>query len=389
MKRIPLSRLLVCALTLMLLACGSLTSRTSPASHASAPPPAANPTAAPSKASAPTPLIAALGASSTDQNAQADTVAILGLDGHVVAKAIFQPRKAPYIGNAATILQPEAQVGGDGVYYMDGSGVVRRLRPSGEQTIVATFPMTPEQRQAWYAVSPDGKRLLTGILTYPAVGPTPSEQPWQPLVGTWKFDLEQSDAGGVMHILQHYESANSPDRGDSFNSIFPVGWTSFGPVAMVGGQLATQNSWRGGPLYTVDDADRPVGRIGGGGCTAAHVLPSGLVPCMEGGFDAPLTVTVRDANGTLVWQPAMDWFNALQLSLFSDGNAITDGRHVATRTASITLPDGLVAQGWLDQQTIVGRFRGGSLSYARLDDAGNLHDLGFKGNFIGMVLGHL
>jgi len=79
----------------------------------------------------------------------------------------------------------------------------------------------------------------------------------------------------------------------------------------------------------------------------------------------------------------------LELSLFSDGNAITDGRHVATRTASITLPDGLVAQGWLDQQTIVGRFRGGSLSYARLDDPGNLHDLGFKGNFVGVVFGHL
>lgn len=99
---------------------------------------------------------------------------------------------------------------------MDGSGVVRLLRPSGEQTVVATFPMTPEQRQAWYAVSPDGSRLLTGILTYPAVSPMPPEQPWQPLVDTWKFDLEQPEAGGVMHILQHYESANSPDRGDSF-----------------------------------------------------------------------------------------------------------------------------------------------------------------------------
>lgn len=344
---------------------------------------------APSKPTAPSPLIAALGTTSTEQNAQPDTVILLGLDGHVFARATFQPRKAPYIGNAATILQPEAQVGADGVYYMDGSGVVRLLQPSGEPTVVATFPMTPEQRQAWYAVSPDGRQLLAGILTYPAIGPTLSGQPWQPLVGTWKFDLEQSDAGGAMHVLQHYESANSPDRGDSFKPIFPVGWTSLGPVAMVGGQLATQNSWRGGPLYTIDGAGRPVRRIGGGRCTAAHVLPSGLVPCMEGGFDAPLTVTVRDAKGALVWQPPMDWSNALELSLFSDGNAITDGRHVATRTASITLPDGLVAQGWLDQQTIVGRFRGGSLSYARLDDPGNLHDLGFKGNFVGVVFGHL
>ena len=29
------------------------------------------------------------------------------------------------------------------------------------------------------------------------------------ILGTWKFDLEQSDAGGVMHILQHYESAGA------------------------------------------------------------------------------------------------------------------------------------------------------------------------------------
>ncbi len=193
------------------------------------PPPAAKATVAPSKPTAPSPLIAALGTTSTEQNAQPDTVVLLGLDGHVFARATFQPRKAPYIGNAATILQPEAQVGADGVYYMDGSGVVRLLQPSGEPTVVATFPMTPEQRQAWYAASPDGRQLLAGILTYPAIGPTLSGQPWQPLVGTWKFDLEQSDAGGAMHVLQHYESANSPDRGDSFKPIFPVGWTSLGP----------------------------------------------------------------------------------------------------------------------------------------------------------------
>jgi hypothetical protein len=60
--------------------------------------------------------------------------------------------------------QSEAQVGAAGVYYADGNGVVRLLTQSGESRIVATFPMTPDQHELWYAVSPDGSWLLAGIL---------------------------------------------------------------------------------------------------------------------------------------------------------------------------------------------------------------------------------
>src|SRR5438874_8221240 len=105
---------------------------------------------------------------------QANTVAIVALDGYAVAKARFLPRKGPYVPMAATMPQSEAQVGAGGVYYIDGNGAVRLLKRSGQPSAVATFPITPTQHEVWYAVKPDGRSVLAGVLTLPAVAsPSP------------------------------------------------------------------------------------------------------------------------------------------------------------------------------------------------------------------------
>ena len=93
------------------------------------------------------PLLAVVESAAPGWVTQADTVAIVGLDGYATAKATFTPRKGPYVPMAATMPQSEAHVGAAGVYYVDGNGVVRLLTQSGESRIVATFPMTPDQHE--------------------------------------------------------------------------------------------------------------------------------------------------------------------------------------------------------------------------------------------------
>jgi len=359
-----------------LTACGGPSAQPS---HAGAP---VAPTAAPSAAPPPTgPLFAVL-ESSAPEGTPADTVAIVGLDGYARAKVAFQPRRGPYMPMQAMMVQSEAQVGAAGVYYADGNGVVRLLRPTGESNVVATFSMAPAQHDLWYAVSPDGTRLLAGILNMPAVIPPPPGQDVPPtMMGAWSFDLESASAGGPTHTLRHFES---PEGTESlWKPIFPVGWTTGGPVAMVGGPISTQNVWYGGPIFSVDAAGQTTTRVGGGDCTSAQVLPSGTMACVLNGFD--VSVAVRNASGRAAWKPQVDGYNALALKLSPDGDAITDGRHAAAAAGTVTLPDGFIGQGWLDSRTLVGRRADGELAYVNLDSPQTLHDLGFKGSFVGLV----
>jgi hypothetical protein len=327
----------------------------------------------------PAPLLAVF--EGAGPNVQASGVSLVTMDGRTVARATFAPRGAPYLGNVADMLQQPAQAGASGVYAMDGNGVVHLLRPSGAWETVATFPMTTDQHEAWFAVSPDGGRLLAGVLSAPKPGPPTGNGAPRPVLGTWRFDLEAATAGGQARVLRHQESDVWPNTpGSGVQTIFPVGWTEAGPVAMVGAPLFTQNVWPGGPLFTIDDGGRQTGRVGGD-CTAASVLPSGLVPCTT----TALKVTVRDASGNVRWQPALEGFSALALRLAPSGDAITNGAHVATASGSVALPSGFVAQGWLDSSTMVGRSQDGTLALVRLEAPGTAHSLGVQGDFAGVV----
>src|SRR5205823_6156610 len=61
-----------------------------------------------------------------------DTLAIATVGATAKAKATFQPRPRPYVGNAATLLPPnEAYVVHGLVYYIDGSGSVWTMGADG------------------------------------------------------------------------------------------------------------------------------------------------------------------------------------------------------------------------------------------------------------------
>ncbi len=304
------------------------------------------------------------------------TVAIVGLNGFARAKVKFQPRTVPGIPDSYAPQQGVAQVVGSGVYYIDGAGTVRVLRVGSQPEVVARFPLQPAQEDVWFAVSPDGSRILAGILTFPALGPTPSGSPYPSLVGQWKFDLETAPAGGKTKTLVHLEVP----QGDVPTPTFPVGWTVAGPVAMVPAYVTSQNAWPGGPLYQIDDAGKKTTQLGGSDCDSASITSSGLIPCISGTG----VVSVRDTTGKVLWATEVEGFDALSLYISPDGQAISDGTNVETRAGGLVpMPSGFQIEGWLDSNTVVGRPGGdGDLSWISLGDPTKVHDLGFKGDFV-------
>ena len=329
---------------------------------------------------------------------QPSTVAIVGLDGYAKAKATFQPRQRPYIGNAAVPMQAVAQVVGAGVYYIDGYGTVRNLRVNAPPQIIGTFPQQPGQFETWFAVSPDGSRVLAGILQFPAVGPTPSGcsgfSCMPPLIGPTKFDLMSAQAGLQPMLLQHLESSQLTETGGAnWAPSFPVGWIPDGAVVMEPVGIATQNAWWGGALYVINASGKEVWRssyrqIGGSDCDSASVTTAQFIACTSGKY----AVTVRTPSGDIIWSSHVDGFNALSLFLSPDGQGISDGRQVETRTRGLVpMPTGFNVQGWLDNNTVAGRPRGetgpdqGNLSWISLSDPAIVHDLGFKGDFAGTL----
>lgn len=316
---------------------------------------------------------------------QPGTVAIVGLDGYARAKASFQPRVGPVIPDAYTPLQGVAQVAGSGVYYIDRAGTVRGLRVGSQPQIVARFPLQPAQEDVWFAVSPDGSRVLAGILTFPALGPIIPGTSWNTLIGSTKFDLETASAGGQTKTLVHLEA---PQGANGPTATFPVGWTPAGSVAMLPEYLTSQNSWPGGPLYVINDSGKKTQQLGGSDCYSASITSSGFIPCTTATTSA---VTVRDRAGKVIWTTHMDGSGAWYVKVSADGQAILNDSQVETRaTGMVRMPPGFRVQGWLDTNTVMGRVQQqngdeGDLLWISLADPTKVHDLGFKGDFVAAI----
>jgi hypothetical protein len=337
----------------------------------------------------PTPQANLFAVVENDANAsQPGTVAIVGLDGNARATATFQPRVPPQVPDAYTPLQSVAQVVGSSVYYIDGVGTVRVLRVGSQPQIVARFSLQPAQEDVWFAVSPDGSRVVAGILTLPALGPDVPGTSWPTLVGPWKFDLEMAAAGGQTNTLVHSESAYAPDDlSHGWKPMFPVGWTSSGPVVMEPAYVTSQNAWTGGALYVIDDSGKKIKTLGGTGCNSASITSGGLIPCSVATSN---NLTVRDLDGALVWETQVDGFTAWNVHLSPGAQAILNGRQVQTRAGGmVQMAASFGTQGWLNEQTVVGRMQydssQGNLSWVDLADPATVHDLGFQGDFVGAI----
>jgi hypothetical protein len=318
---------------------------------------------------------------------QAGTVAIVGMDGYAKAKATFQPRTPAYIPDAAVPEQPPAQVIGSSVVYIDGAGVVRQLRVGSQPKVLATITQPASQYETWFAVSPDSSHVIAGVLTLPALGPIPSGAPWPTLVGPWKFDLEAASAGGATTNLLHQESSIAPDApGATWKPTFPIAWTSGGAIGMVPAYIGTQNVWYGGHLFVLDAAGKQSRSVGGADCQSASITASGFIPCASDQG----SVSIRDSAGNTIWAPQTMGFNGLSAYVSPDGKGYSDGQTVETISSGvIILPSHLLVEGWLDDNTVIGRIPTpdgfGDLAWISLGDPNTVHDFGFKGDFVGTV----
>jgi hypothetical protein len=313
----------------------------------------------------------------------ANTVAIVGLDGHARAKATFLPRKLPAIGNSAVILQAPALVAASGVYYLDVRGTVRVLRVNSSPQVVATFAQQGQPYETWLAASPTGSSIVAGVLTFDAAGSY--------------FSLYTAPAGGSPTQTVHAEAVGPPNQ--MVNLPFPVGWISAGPVVMNPGSITTQNAWVGGPLQVLTFAPGGVQgmAIGGADCRSASITPSGLIPCIS----SKGVVSVRDTTGKVIWTTQVAGFNAVSLFLSPDGQAISDGQQASSdggatwymvvdthARGAIQMPKGFRIEGWLDSNTVIGAVtppgsgNEGNLAWVSLEDPSTVHDLGFKGDFV-------
>ncbi|SRR5712691_973029 len=391
-------RTAVLAVVLIITACGSASApqARSSAQTGASPGPTSSNVASPSRTSTPAPwpissaspaagLLFAVVEGGSGENP--DTVAIVGLDGYARAKAKFQSRQAIYAGASAiersyVPLQAVAQVVGDGVFYIDGYGAIRALRAGTQPQLLATFAQQPSQYETWFAVSPNGSSFVAGQLQFPAIGPAPSGGA-PSLVGTWKFNYSTADAGGLTHVLRHFETADITKE----VTTFPVGWVALGPVAMVPVYIWTQTGWAGGPIYLVDAKGALSMRVGGPDCdSAASITGDGLVAC--GG-------AVRDATGKIIWTTQVRFGDPRQVHVSPDGKALAgdecspvDGSRVEVRDHGLVgMAAGFCVEGWLDANTVMGRVvqpsgAMGNLTWVSLGAPTELHDLGFKGDFV-------
>jgi hypothetical protein len=305
------------------------------------------------------------------------------MDGYARAKATFQPRTLPVPCGISTYEQPVAQTNGGGVYYIDGAGVVRALRVGQQPQVIARFVQQADQYETWFAVNPDGTRVVAGIVTFPPYDGLQPTQYCNAFSGIYYFDYEVF-SGGAERTVTH-TAATGLNGGSIW---FPVTWRGGSLVVIKDQVLVAYAVWPGGVLAPADDTGPLNPALGGEFCLSASITPAGLIPCTV----SPSTqVTVQDSSGNLIWKTSLDTVNAITVHLSSDGQSITDGTKVERRASGlVAMPAGFQVEGWLDNNTVMGRplladNTPGDLSWINLSDPTAVHDLGFKGDFVGTI----
>jgi hypothetical protein len=322
-----------------------------------------------------------------------DRVAIVGIDGYAKAKQSFKPRTLPSIGNAGPVMQPEARVAGGAVFYIDGSGVVRRLDVRGNATTVTTFPFGQPQQEIAFAVSPDGKHLIASVLTLPERNPN-AQSPLDPpyVAGSHAYlEIFAADAGGSPRSLAR------TDLGTDLNSQAPlrvVGWDAMGPLVTLQQNFGSQqgslgNAFEGFLLAHLDSTGRPEAAFTSPDCYPWQELSDMSILCSNpsyGGIrvSGPGDKTIATFPGAsgpfLALSPDGSWL------AYHGGAQNQAGTHV-------TLPDSFFPEGWLDASTIIGyedsKYRigatVGNMALVRLSDPTRLDDLGFTGVLAGVL----
>jgi hypothetical protein len=325
-------------------------------------------------------------------------VAIVHINGTAKAKAHFDARSLPKIGNALPLPQPEARVAGGKVFFSDPSGMIRALAVDGTVTDVTSFPVTSSQQELSFAVSPDASQLLGEIFSFPPVHVPPPQNAIDPPFGPGDFTLQlwsarQGQAPASL-MKRNWPQSSGPPR----DALELVGWSSEGPLATIDTPIGTQQGSLGrqmfGHVAELDTAGRPGPPLGGYNCDAWSSLADETVLCDDDGQLRNFSVRSRD--GTIRFK-----FSATGEDQYLDLSLAPDAAHVAYfvnggRAAVVDkagkvvqLPAGFRPSGWLNPTTVIGVMQSpegeGDMALAHVDKPARLDDLGFHGYFVGVV----
>jgi RNA polymerase sigma factor (sigma-70 family) len=335
-----------------------------------------------------------------------DTVVVAKADGFAIARTTFSARKIPGVGNALTLADLEGQVAAGAVYFVDGSGTVRRMTPDGGVTTVARFPIDSAQQSISFAVSPDGKGIMAAVLTYPLFTPGATLDQ-STATGPWRLQIEKAKAGGATVLLHQWQTNTNqgPNTADLFANIWLAGWDAQGPIALVGQAIGIQNSWLNNQRYFGHFA-----RLSADGTPGASIGPVDCLPywrpidgrfvCTGDNTAVTTQINVVDVNGKVLWSGIAPQPNQSSLGvpgvpgdfvLSPDGIKLAmDGQVVTLASNAIQkLSPNFEPQGWLDANTLIGLIPvNGTVKHVgilRLDDPLHPEDWGFSGAYVGLV----
>ena len=322
-----------------------------------------------------------------------DTVAIAGTDGYAKAKQTFKPRTLPFIGNAGTVMQPEARVAAGAVFYIDGNGAVLRLDVNGTVTQVTTFPFGQPQQEVSFAVSPDGKHMVASVFTLPSKNPNAHEigDPLYVAGSHAYLELFAADAGGPARSLGRTDLGT---ESNSWHVLRVVGWDAMGPVATLQQNFGSQqgslgNGFEGFQLAHLDASGHPGSPITPADCYPWQELADMSVLCSSGNYT---DIRVINADGKFV--ATFSGATGPFLTISPDGTWLAYHGGAQNRNgAHVTLPDKFFPEGWLDASTIIGYQDSkygigatvGDMALVRLSNPGHLEDLGFTGVLAGVL----
>jgi hypothetical protein len=328
-------------------------------------------------------------------------VAIVHRNGTAKARAHFDARSLPRVGNALPLPQPEARIAAGRVFYADGAGVVRSLAVDGAVADVTSFPLTNPQQLLSFAVSPDGNQVLGAVFSFPPVHVPAPQTPIDPPFGPGDFSLQLSTArpgqSAASLLKRNWPQSSGPPR----DALSVVGWSREAPLATIDTALGTQQSSLGrqmfGHVAELDAAGRPGQPLGGYSCDTWSALPDETVLCDDDGQLRSFSVRGRDGTVRYHIPRAAADTQYLDVTLSPDASraayVVTNGGPMVADASgrTVKLPANFRPEGWLDPQTVVGVLQtsqgDGDMALVELARPTRLDDLGFHGFFVGVVQG--
>jgi hypothetical protein len=289
-------------------------------------------------------------------------IAIVDMSGTVVAGADFDAGSAPLICDAVYVRPPIARIVDGVVYFVDHSGVIRRLDQTGKTAEVMRLPITSSQQQPYFAVSPDGSKVMASIVKVPSVNSNATS-----LTDCPGADRSQGvenyigDAGAVPRTLGPGDFTEMPPM-----ATVVAGWDATGPLGTTHTYTGVQNGvpfdhFAGVNLVRLDPTTgAAVGApLGGTDCRPLDRLVDGTLLCLLPNYD----LAVRKPDGSTIWTVKPPQYTAFTPALAPDADHIAvegailgPGGTVASgpRVVAPTGPPLFVPFGWIDANTLVG-----------------------------------